>query len=289
MPLKISCVSPSSRFALVGVPAFISLLGLFLLPACCSRSIAEEPETSKKSGEVASKQATEKKGEPQSGKEEAEKEKKKDPYAWRPLFDGKSLDHWVVPVFGGDGLVEVEKGAIVLGMGEMITGIRYTGEIPKMNYEIRYEARRTMGNDFFGTITFPYGKEEHCSFVTGGWGGVIAGLSCVDHYDASDNETTTFQVFDDKKWYKFRVRVSEKKIEAWIDKEKVVDLITVNRKISTRSEVDLYCPLGFATWCTEGEIRNIAIRKLRPKEIEKIEKEVAEYHAIYSPYGQSSE
>ena len=36
------------------------------------------------------------------------------------------------------------------------------------------------------------------------------GLSNVDFYDASDNITTQFMAFDDNKWYKFRIRVSDR-------------------------------------------------------------------------------
>jgi hypothetical protein len=270
---------PSFRRLLSGMAVFSVMLAFSVSVG------AEKPESEKKADDAKSEASCEK----AEASDQKEEKTKKDPYAWQPLFDGKSLDNWVVPVYGGDGLVNVKKGGIVIGMGESVTGIRYTGEFPRMNYEIRYEARRTMGTDFFATLTFPVGNESFCSFVNGGWGGTIVGISCVDHYDASDNQTTTNLFFKDNIWYKFRIRVSEKKIEAWVNDEKVVDLITENHIISTRSEVDLYRPLGFTTWCTEGEIRKIEVRKLRPKEIQKIEKEVAEYQAVYTPFGEASQ
>jgi hypothetical protein len=109
--------------------------------------------------------------------------------------------------------------------------------------------------------------KDPCSFVVGGWAGTVVGLSCVDWYDASDNFTSNFMAFKDDQWYRFRIRVSDKKIECWIDDEKMVDLPHKEHKISIRDEVDLCRPFGFASWCTEGRVRNICIRKLTAKEV----------------------
>lgn len=196
-------------------------------------------------------------------------EKPKDPYAWRSMFDGKTLKGWKVPVFGGDGEVKVVDGVIELAMGDPMTGITWTGELPKINYEFRMEARRTMGIDFFATTTFPYG-DDPVSLVVGGWAGSVVGLSCVDWYDASDNITSKFMAFKDNQWYRIRLRVSKQRIEAWIDDEKVVDLATKGHKFSIRDEVDLCKPFGIATWCTAGQLRKLEIRQLKPVEVEEI-------------------
>ena len=119
---------------------------------------------------------------------------KNDPYAWKNLFDGKSLDNWKVPAFGGEGEVTVAEGAIVMAMGNNMTGVTYTGTVPRIDYELTLEGKRIAGGDFFATTTFPVGKDP-CSFVTGGWGGTVIGLSCIDFYDASDNPTTKFSDF----------------------------------------------------------------------------------------------
>ncbi len=60
-------------------------------------------------------------------------------------------------------------------------------------------------------------KKSHCSLVLGGWGGSLTGLSSLDGFDASENETTNVMDFKEGQWYKIRLRVTEKKIEAWID------------------------------------------------------------------------
>lgn len=190
-----------------------------------------------------------------------------DPYQWKSLFDGKSLDGWKTPSFGGEGTVEVKDGAIVLGLGESMTGIAWEGdELPKIDYEVTLEGMRTNGVDFFCTTTFPV-NDTWCSFVVGGWGGTVVGLSSVDFYDASENQTATFMAFENKQWYRIRIRVTRDKIQAWIDDEKKVDLPHKKHKISIRFECDPCKPFGISSWCTEGRIRNIRIRKLKAEEI----------------------
>lgn len=157
----------------------------------------------------------------------------------------------------------VKDGMIVMEMGCTMTGVTWTGDVPRDNYELEYEGTRLEGIDFFATVTFPVGQ-DHCSLVTGGWGGTVVGLSCIDYYDAGDNLTTRFRDFKDKQWYKFRVRVTAAKIAAWIDDEQVVDQERKGHEISIRMECDLCRPLGFATYCTTGAVRNIRIRKLKP-------------------------
>ncbi len=208
------------------------------------------------------------------GEKKLAEKKTGDPYAWKSLFDGKSLKGWKAPEFGGEGEVTIEDGCIILGMGDGITGATYTGELPKKNYELMLEGKRLDGNDFFCTTTFPVG-DEPCSFVIGGWGGTVVGLSNVDFYDASDNVTTNFHDLKSNTWYRIRIRVSDSKVEAWIDDEKLVDLPTEGHKFSVRWEVDLCKPLGVASWCTKGAIRNVRIRKLKPEEVKEIAEETA--------------
>ncbi len=192
---------------------------------------------------------------------------KPDPYAWKDLFDGKTLEGWSVPEFGGEGEVYVKDDAIVMEMGATMTGITCTSEVIKNDYELTLEGSRVDGIDFFCTTTFPV-DDESCSLVVGGWGGTVVGLSCVDYYDASDNFTTTFHSFEDKQWYKIRIRVTSAKIEAWIDDEQVVDQEREGHQFTIRDEVDLCRPLGVSAWCTTGAVRKIRIRKLPPPDTE---------------------
>jgi hypothetical protein len=187
-----------------------------------------------------------------------------DPYAWQNLFDGKTLNGWKVPNFGGEGEVKVAGGEIHVAMGNSMSGVTWTGKPPRTNFEIELEAKRTLGNDFFATVTFPVGKDP-CSLVVGGWGGTVVGLSCVDFYDASDNTTTKFMDFKNDRWYKVRVRVTGAKIESWVDDEKVVDLPLAGHRISIRDECDLCQPLGVCSWCSSAALRNIRLRQIKPE------------------------
>lgn len=188
------------------------------------------------------------------------------PAAWKKLFDGKTLTGWKETNFGGQGEVTVEGGAIVMERGNDMTGVTYAGnDFPKMDYEVVVESKRVKGNDFFSTITFPVG-DSHCSLVTGGWGGTVVGLSCIDFRDASDNETTTLQNFKDGQWYRFRVRVTKDRIQAWIDEKQVVDQEIKDKKISVRAECDLCRPFGLATWRTTGAVRDVRVRLLTAEE-----------------------
>jgi 3-keto-disaccharide hydrolase len=142
-----------------------------------------------------------------------------------------------------------------------MTGVTWTNDLPRMNYEISLEAMRVDGSDFFCGLTFPVG-EEPCSFIVGGWGGGVVGLSSIDNEDAAHNETTQYMNFTNGKWFAIRVKVTKTRIEAWIDSDKVVNLETEGKKISIRPEVELSKPLGIASWSTAAALRNIRIRRL---------------------------
>jgi hypothetical protein len=180
---------------------------------------------------------------------------------WRPLFDGKTLDGWKETPFVARGKVSVEQGTVVLGNGYM-TGITWTKDFPTANYEIRYEAARIQGSDFFGAVTFPVHK-SFCTFVNGGWGGMIVGLSSLDLMDASENETRVFMTFNQGQWYSFRVRVTDRRIEAWIDEELVISVDFYGREVGLRpGEIENSKPLGFASYRTVGTLRRIEYRLL---------------------------
>jgi hypothetical protein len=180
--------------------------------------------------------------------------------AGESLFDGKTLTGWKVSDFAGKGEVKVKDGQILLEMGYM-TGITRTSPVPKINYEISLEAMRVDGSDFFCGLTFPV-KDDPCTLIVGGWGGGLVGLSSLDGQDASSNETTKFLSFENKKWYRIRLRVEPRRIQAWIDDDKVVDADISERKVSIRWEVEESKPLGIATWSTAAALRNLRLRKL---------------------------
>jgi hypothetical protein len=180
---------------------------------------------------------------------------------WRPLFDGKALGQWKPTGFGGEGEVVVEDGAIKIGMGADLSGITWGGEVPRQDYEISLDAQRADGNDFFCGLTFPVGQDP-CSFIVGGWGGGVVGLSSIDGEDAAHNATTSFKEFKTGRWYAIRVRVSPERIVCFIDDEQVVDQPLADKKLSIRDEVSPSKPLGIATYATTALVKNIRWRPL---------------------------
>lgn len=180
---------------------------------------------------------------------------------WMSLFDGQSLDGWKKAPMPRSGEVSARDGMLVLGKGAM-TGIAWTRDFPKSGYEIRFEGARLEGNDFFAGLTFPCG-DTFCSWINGGWGGDVVGLSNVDGYDASENETSINRDFVQGRWYQFRLEVTPAKIRAWINGSIVIDLEIAGRLIGLRfDDIDLCKPLGFASYGTLAGLRRIEYRRL---------------------------
>jgi len=179
----------------------------------------------------------------------------------------ESWRDWRISDFDRTGAVYVEGDTVLLEMGNDMSGITRVGPFPKMNYEITLGAMRIAGDDFFCGLTFPV-NDDPCSLILGGWGGTTCGISCLDYNDAANNETTRYREFNKGEWYAVRLRVTEGRIQAWIDDERLVDVNTEGRDIDIRWEVEPSVPLGIATWRTTGAIRNIRIRELTGTEIQ---------------------
>gem|GEM_PF-5458044 len=186
-----------------------------------------------------------------------------DSAGWYALFDGKTLTGWEVVRYGGDGQPFVRKGALVIPRATTgpMTGLRWVGEpLPVNNYEVFYEARRVAGNDIFGALTFPYGNTS-ASLIFAGWGGVVNGLSSIDGFDASENETSQRFSYDDNVWYEVRLRVTTDSIRASVGSDIIVDIATAGKDIHLRAD---YLDTGFTLWTynSTGEIRNLRIRRI---------------------------
>ena len=181
---------------------------------------------------------------------------------WQPMFDGKSLTGWRQTEFSGRGEVQCESGLIVLNMGDPFTGINWTNDFPKINFEVALDAMRVGGSDFFCGLTVPVG-DSFCSLIVGGWGGSLLGISSLDHMDASENETTRFVNFETGRWYRIRLRVTARRIEAWIDQDKMVNVDISEKTISLRpGEIELSKPFGIAAWQTTSALRQIKMRRV---------------------------
>jgi hypothetical protein len=180
---------------------------------------------------------------------------------WQYLFNRRTLDGWAESDFWGRKEVRIEGDRIVMPMGNDMTGITWTGDLPRVDYEVSLQAMRVAGDDFFCGLTFPV-RDDYCSLILGGWGGSVVGLSSLDGADASENETTKWINFDLGRWYRVRVKVTGTRITAWLDAERVVDVSTENRHIGIRIEVEPSRPFGISTWRTTGAARDIRLRRL---------------------------
>ena len=183
---------------------------------------------------------------------------------WKPLFNGKNLDGWTASDFAGHADPDVEDGAIVIPMGVTLTGVTYGGDVPKMDYEVEVQAKRAQGSDFFCGITFPV-DDTFASLIIGGWGGGTCGISSLDEKDAAHNSTTTYHKFNKDQWYTIRLRVTAHKLEAWVDKEKIVDVDTTGKKIALRQDIDAGKPFSIATYQTTAALKDIRIRSVKER------------------------
>ncbi len=181
---------------------------------------------------------------------------------WQSLFDGKALGNWKETDFAGKADVTVKDGQIVLPQGGDLTGVNLAKAPAAMDYEVAFDAMRVAGDDFFVGFTFPIG-DKHVTFIAGGWGGTVTGISCVGGENASENETTQFKNYKNGQWYAVKVKVTKEKLEIMIDSEKVVNLELEGKTLGMRAgEIEISKPFGLATWRTTGAYRNIRWRKL---------------------------
>jgi len=91
----------------------------------------------------------------------------------------------------------------------------------------------------------------------------VVGVSSIDGMDASENSTTKYMGFKNDRWYHIRVRVTPKKIEAWIDDKQMVDADIAGKKISLRvGDISLSVPIGISTFQTDAAFRDIRLREL---------------------------
>lgn len=188
---------------------------------------------------------------------------------WQSLFDGKTMEGWKPTEFGTGGEILVEKGNMVISFGDGCTGVTWQKDFPKVDYEVRLEAQRVDGTDFFCGMTFPV-QESPCSFIVGGWGGGVVGLSSIDGEDAARNKTTQYMEFKKGQWYKIRLRVTKTRISAWIDEKQVIDQETTGHKLTIRPEVEKSRPFGICSWSTTAALRKIELRKLTAEEAQPV-------------------
>ena len=180
------------------------------------------------------------------------------------LFNGRNLSGWEVLAdgyFDAAGKVHVADGAIVLEAGEDLTGIRWTGRMLRDNFCISLRARRVAGEDFFCGMSFPV-RDGYVSLILGGWGGTVVGLSNVDHMAAVENNTTRIIEFKLKRWYDVDVSVGRGHIRVYLDGKEIIDQEIDGHAFEVWPQMEPPRPLGFTTWQTKGQIRDICVERM---------------------------
>ena len=199
------------------------------------------------------------------------------PSPWAALFNGTDLTGWKETDYAGRGNVKVENSELHIENGLVITGITFTNNavLPKTNYEISYQAKRVNGSDFFALLTFPVG-DKHASFVTGGWGGAVTGISSINSMDASENDTTVYLKYNQDQWYTFRLRVTPENLSVWMTPKE--HLIPLNATVA--SIVKSYqAEAAIAGQTLSAKDAETALRVINPE----LDKNIPARDTIYFP------
>jgi hypothetical protein len=184
------------------------------------------------------------------------------------LLSQDAVTRWQAAELTGAGAVKMQPGLIRLEAGQPVTAARFTGwealALPLCDYEVKLEARRVEGNDFFATLTFPIGSlSTSASLVLGGWGGGLVGISSLDGQDASENSTRSEHVLVNDLWYQMRMVVKRDELMAWLDDRLVINTSLKGRRIGLRlGDIEACAPFGLASYGTTGEVRRLSIRRL---------------------------
>ena len=187
------------------------------------------------------------------------------------LLSPSIITAWETAAIPDQGAVDVAVDGLRIQSGKPMSGVRFSAwrspRFPLTNYAIDYEAMRVEGRDIFGMVTFPVGDEEtHATFVLGGWGGTVTGISSIDFSDANENQTRGEHPFENDHWYRVRIEVRTGDLRAWIDGKIVVNVSIKGRHVGLRQGyVDHCLPFGFATYGSAAVIRAVAMTRLSPE------------------------
>ncbi len=190
---------------------------------------------------------------------------------WHTLLDGKSLSGWQRLDFeGSGGRIEASNNSILFSRGNPLTAMVVSDRSlmpPAEEYEIILRARKMDGRDFFCALTFPVPSQSACcTFVAGGWGGGVTGISNIDNLDANRNTTRSSLRYETGKWYDLKVEVKRERIRCWVDQRIVVNTLIADKIISMRpGDIEQCQPFGIASFATTSEFKSLRVRALPPE------------------------
>ncbi|MDA0349718.1 MAG: DUF1080 domain-containing protein [Verrucomicrobia bacterium] len=180
------------------------------------------------------------------------------------MFEENDLGKWKAAPFAFEGDLDIREGVLNTGLGSYLSGVVWTEDPPaRTNYEIELDAQKLWGSDFFLGLTIPVG-DRYCTWIVGGWGGSVVGISNIDGHSADLNETTLKMSFATERWYHFKIRVLEEHIQCWIDGKSIIEINTKDRQLNLRpGQIVESVPLGISSYDTISEYRNMVWRNLR--------------------------
>jgi hypothetical protein len=184
------------------------------------------------------------------------------------LLEEPWIKAWSAPEIAAGGSVSFAANFISLASGGPMSVCRFDEwdklQVDPAQYEITYEARRMEGSDFFAALTFPAGRLDRClSFINGGWGGGTTGLSNIDHTPASDNLTASLQKYVKEHWHHFKITVLPTEVAVHMDQRLIARTAIAGHIIDLRpGDIEACAPLGFASYETSGEVRNMLLKPL---------------------------
>ncbi len=187
-----------------------------------------------------------------------------DAEGWMSMFDGRTLGGWRV-VEGGPftrhGRVSVENKQITLERGDPQTGIAWSGDFPRVDYEVALDVMRLDGANDFATLVFPHLANSTRLLCT--WGPSTMAVE-VDGKAGEGNPTARTVAVKDSQWYRLRLRVTAPRLEVWLDDEKVVDLSTAGQSLTLHPDCLPLQPFGIYSWLTRSAVRNLRFRRVPP-------------------------
>ncbi len=208
------------------------------------------------------------------------------------LFDGsdfegwRAIRHFDVPPSDGTGIggqVFMEDGWLVLGPGNPMSGAAWTSAVPRIDYEITFEAKRLDGRGDF-CLAFPV-YSSTCLLQAGAWDMELLGIDVLDGRHPPDNETGQAFYLEQGTPYRFCLRVTDNSLAVRVNGRTWIDFSIAGHRFSLDRKWRKMDAVGIgAAWGTSAAFRNIKLRRI-PKGEGPVSCVIVRADAEWSPSG----
>jgi hypothetical protein len=189
------------------------------------------------------------------------------PGEWQDLLGAGNTKKWKLIASIGDVLpgrrAGVKVGISVLQSGKGRCAMQWTDEFPRSNYEVTFLANRDEGKRF-GAVVFPIG-DVSCSWVLGGEeDGTHTGIELIDGLSYKDKKNPTYgrSRYEKGRWYRFRIRVTDEKVETWVEGREAIRLTRAGHRFSPNDVAETLGPFGFTANRSTLGIKSLRVRTL---------------------------